>query len=106
MKLDDDQYDFSKKLRRAKVKGPEVAKALARIAAAGEKHVVLRAEDGTEVVAMSLEEYESLMETIDVLSDEETVKAIKEAEEDIRAGRLYTHEEVFGHPLPKPEELP
>ena len=105
MKLEPDQYDFSKRLKRLKVKDSVVIKALARIAEGG-KHVVLRAEDGTEVVAMSLEEYESLMETLEVLSDEETMQAIKEAEEDIKAGRLYTHEEVFGHPLPKPQDLP
>lgn len=98
MKLDPDQYDFSHRLKRVKVKDPAVAKSLAQIAK-GEKHVVLRAEDGTEVVSMSLEEYESLMETLDVLSDEETVQAIREGEEDIKAGRVYTHEEVFGHPL-------
>src|SRR3990167_4225339 len=105
MKLDPDQYDFSNKLKRVKVKDPAVIKALAHIAE-GEKRVVLRAEDGTEVVAMSLDEYESLMETLEVLSDEETMQAINEAEEDIKAGRLYTHEEVFGHPLPKPQDLP
>ena len=98
MNFDPDKYDISRKLERVKVKDPALGKALAKIAA-GEKHVVLRAEDGTEVVAMSLEEYESLMETIDVLSDGETVQAIKEGLEDIKVGRLYTHEEVFGHPL-------
>ena len=105
MKLEPDQYDFSKRLKRLNVKDSAVIKALARIAE-GEKHVVLRAEDGTEVVAMSLDEYESLMETLEVFSDEETVQAIREGEEDIKAGRLYTHEEVFGHPLPKPQDLP
>ena len=105
MKLDQDQYEFSQRLKRVKVKGPAIGKVLAGIAG-GDKPIVLRAEDGTEVVAMSLEEYESLMETIDVLSDEEMRQAIREAEEDIKAGRLYPHEQVFGHPLPKPEELP
>ena len=103
MKLSPDQYDWSKKLKRVKVKDPTVAKALARIAD-GEKHVVLRTEGGPEVVAMSLEEYESLMETIDVLSDDQLMQALKESEEDIRAGRLLTHEQVFGHPLPEPPE--
>ncbi|GEM_PF-2383021 len=98
MKLDPDQYDFSNKLKRVKVKDSVVAKAVARIAA-GEQHMVLRTEDGTEVLAMSLEEYESLMETLDVLSDEDTVKAIQKGLKDIKAGRVYTHEEVFGHPL-------
>ncbi len=98
MKLSPDQYDWSKKLKRVKVKDPAVAKALARIAG-GEAHFVLRTEGGTEVVAMSLEEYESVMETIDVLSDEETVQGLKEGLADLDAGRFVTHEQVFGHPL-------
>ena len=98
MKLDQDQYDFSQRLQRVKVAGPAAAEVLARIAGE-DKPIVLRAEDGTEVVAMSLEEYESLMETIDVLSDEETMQALNEGLEDLEAGRVYTHAEVFGHPL-------
>lgn len=96
MKQSSDEYDWSRKLKRVKLKAN--AKAVARIAG-GEEHAVFEAEDGSEVVAMSLEEYESLMETVDVLSDAETVQAIRAGLEDIKAGRVYTHEEVFGHPL-------
>ena len=102
MKLSPDQYDWSKKLKRVKLKDHANVKAIKRIAD-GEKHVVLKAEDGTEVMAMSLEEYESLMETIDVLSDDETVQAIKEGLADLDAGRFSTHEQVFGHPQRRAE---
>lgn len=98
MKLSPDQYDWSKKLKRVKVNDPAAATALAGIAA-GEKHVVLRAENGTEVVGMSLEEYESIMETLEILGDEEAVKGIREGLKDLEEGRTHTFEEVFGHPL-------
>jgi len=98
MKPSSDQYDWSKKLKRVKLKDSAVAKALARIAG-GEQHVVLRAEDGTEVVAMSLEEYEGLMETLDILSDEEEAQGLREGLNDLDEGRVHTHEEVFGHPF-------
>lgn len=98
MKLSPDQYDWSKKLKRVKVKDTAVAKALASIAN-GEKHVVLRAEDGTEVVAMSLEEYEGLMETLDILSDEEAAAGLREGLKELDEGRSHSYEEVFGHPF-------
>ena len=54
--------------------------------------------DGTpEGVLLSMEEYreyESLKETEEVLADKKLMKDIKEAEEDIAAGREYDWEEV------------
>ncbi len=47
------------------------------------------------VVIMSLDEVESLEETIDVMSDPELVESIRRGEEDIKAGRVYTLEEVI-----------
>lgn len=44
---------------------------------------------------MSIEEYESLIETIEILSDPALMKAIGKAEKDKKAGRLLTHEEVW-----------
>ena len=35
-------------------------------------------------------------ETFEILSDIELVQSLKRAEEDIKAGRLHSHEEVFG----------
>lgn len=98
MKLSPDQYDWSEKLQRVKVKDPAAGKALARIAD-GEKHVVLRTEDGTEVVAMSLEEYESIMETLDILGDEEAAAGLREGLKELDEGRSHSYEEVFGHPF-------
>lgn len=47
-----------------------------------------------EVVMMSEEGYEGLLATIETLEDPELVKAIKEGEEDIKAGRYTSWEKV------------
>jgi prevent-host-death family protein len=45
-------------------------------------------------VLMSADDYDSLIETLDILSDAETMAAIRESEADIAAGRLYSLSEV------------
>ncbi len=45
-------------------------------------------------VLLSWEYYESLLETLDILRDEEMVAAIKQSELDIAEGRTYSMEEV------------
>jgi len=47
-----------------------------------------------EAVIMSEDEYEGWMATIETLSDPELMDGIKEAEEDMKAGRYYPWEEV------------
>ncbi|MBI4397571.1 MAG: type II toxin-antitoxin system Phd/YefM family antitoxin [Candidatus Omnitrophica bacterium] len=50
---------------------------------------------------VNFKEFESLMETMDILSDPKAMKRIREAEEYIKkGGRLLTFEEVFGFPEP------
>jgi prevent-host-death family protein len=45
-------------------------------------------------VLMSADDYDSLMETLDILGDAETMAAIRESDADIAAGRLYSSAEV------------
>lgn len=45
-------------------------------------------------VLMSADEYESWKETMDILSDPELMKAIKEGEEDFKKGNYVTFEEL------------
>jgi len=45
-------------------------------------------------VLMSADDYDSLMETLDILGDAATMADIREAKDDIAAGRLYTLDEV------------
>lgn len=46
------------------------------------------------VVLMSATEYESIMETLEILSDKEALKDIQESEKDIEAGNWITLEEL------------
>lgn len=48
-----------------------------------------------EGVLLSIGEYETLIETLAILSDRELMARLDRGLEDEKAGRLYTHEEVF-----------
>jgi prevent-host-death family protein len=48
-----------------------------------------------EGVLLSIEEYESLIETLEILSDRELVASIRRGLKDEKAGRLHRYEEVF-----------
>lgn len=48
-----------------------------------------------EGVLLSVEEYETLIETLEILSDRELMASIDRGLADEKAGRLYAHDEVF-----------
>jgi len=48
-----------------------------------------------EGVLLNIEEYESLIETLEILSDRELVDSIKQGLKDVKAGRLYSQKEIF-----------
>ncbi|MFH0887174.1 MAG: hypothetical protein V1843_03300 [bacterium] len=50
----------------------------------------------TKAVILNIEDFENLLETIEVSSDKEMLQAIKEGEADIRAGRIKPFNKVFG----------
>ncbi len=49
-----------------------------------------------DVVVLSEEDYESLLETLELLSTPGVLKGVKRARQDIKKGRTYSLEEVFG----------
>ncbi len=49
-----------------------------------------------DVVLISEEDYESLLETLELLSTPGMLKSIREARQDIKAGRTKSLQEVFG----------
>lgn len=49
-----------------------------------------------KVVLMSAEEYESWVETLDIMRNPKLVKGIEEGKKDLASGRYSTYEEVFG----------
>ena len=46
------------------------------------------------VVMMSIEDYESLIETLDILEDKETMKRVRKGEDEIKAGKTRSWQEV------------
>lgn len=68
---------------------------LKKIEQGGDPLVITR--DGRAAgVLLNPDEYESLMETLEILSDKSLIKSLKKADLDFRKKRIYTHDEVFG----------
>jgi len=67
---------------------------IARNVADTGENTILTKRGKPYVVLMSAIEYESIMETLELLSDEEALKDIQESEKDIEAGRWTTLEEL------------
>ena len=51
------------------------------------------------VKTMAFEEYESWVETLELISRPETARGIREGLADLKAGRTRSFEDVFGEPL-------
>lgn len=49
-----------------------------------------------DVVVMSEEDYDSLLETLELLSTPGVLKGVRKAKQDIKKGRTYSLEDVFG----------
>lgn len=47
-------------------------------------------------VILSMEKFEGLLETLDILSDEETMKSLRKSIRQGRAGKWVSYDEVFG----------
>ena len=46
-------------------------------------------------ILINIERFEGLLETIDILSDKETMNALRRAQKQRKQGKFYTHEEVW-----------
>lgn len=58
------------------------------------EHVVVTRNGRPAAVVLSADEYEVIEETLEVLDDDEALEALRESEEDVRAGRLFSLDEV------------
>jgi len=72
---------------------PELPSVFEQIDKKWERFVVTR-HGKPAVVMMSVEDYESLMETLDILTDPKAVKNLKKGEEDLRKGRTRSWQEI------------
>ncbi len=72
---------------------PELPKVIARINGKLDRYVVTK--HGKPVVVMlSIEDYESLMETLDILADPKAMADLRKGEEDIRKGRTRSWDDI------------
>ncbi len=58
------------------------------------EHVVITRLGRPAAVLVSTEEWEALGETLEILQDEETLTALRDSEKDVKAGRLFSLDEV------------
>ena len=72
-----------------------LARLLAQVEELGEQFVITRSGRPAGVL-LSVEEYEGLLETLEILVDGKLMKKIQGGLEDIEAGRIVGHEEVWG----------
>ena len=63
--------------------------------------LIITSEGRAVARLMGESEYESLIETLEILSDKRQVASLARALKHVKEGKLYSHEEVFGHRQPK-----
>lgn len=72
---------------------PNISKVIDNIHQKFDRYIVSR-RGKPEVVMMSVEDYESILETIEIESDEELMKRLKKAEKEMVQGKGKSWEEV------------
>lgn len=65
------------------------------------ERTVITSKGKPTAVIMSYDEYEAWEETLEVLSDPEAMRAFREADEELAAGKAVSFEAVFGHKQPR-----
>jgi len=63
------------------------------------KYIITNKQGEPQAAVVAVEELESLIETLDLLTNPRAVRALKRAEKEVKLGRLFSHEEVFGRKL-------
>lgn len=58
-------------------------------------HFTITRNGRADVMLISVAEYESMQETLDILGDQETVADLRQSREDFDAGNTYTAEQVL-----------
>lgn len=58
------------------------------------EHVVITRKGRPAAVVVSTAEWEAVEETLEILQDEAALEALRESEEDVKAGRLFSLDEV------------
>lgn len=63
------------------------------------KYIITNKQGEPQAAVVAIEELESLIETLDLLTNPKAIKELKKAEKEIKLGKLFSHEEAFGRKL-------
>jgi prevent-host-death family protein len=72
---------------------PELPKVIDRIDGKLDRYIITK-RGKPVVVMLSIEDYESLMETLDILADPQTMKGLRQGEVDIATGKTRSWKEI------------
>ncbi len=72
---------------------PKLANVIEKIHDRFDRYVITR-HGKPEAVMMSVEDYESLIETLEIQSDKVLMRRLKKSDKDLKAGKGITHEEL------------
>ena len=72
---------------------PELPKVIKRIDGRLDRYVITK-RGKPVVVMLSIDDYESLMETLDILADPRAMAGLRKGEEDIRKGKTRSWQEI------------
>lgn len=70
---------------------------LIRDAERGDQVVITR-DGNPAAVLLGAQDYTALMATLEEMADPGALRALQDAQADTKAGRIYSYEDVFGHP--------
>ena len=75
---------------------PQLLSVISKVADAGEEYIVTKNGKPAAII-MNYDDWESYIETLEILSDKKAMKQIRKSEEYFKkGGKGYTVEEVFG----------
>lgn len=79
--------DYIIPISEARARLPELVKKISQMG----KHLIITRNGRAEAIMISPEE----LETLEIKADRKLLQSIMRAEEDIKAGRVYSHKDVF-----------
>ena len=81
--------DYIVSISEARARLPQLAEKVSQIG----KHCVITKNGKAKVILLSPQE----LETLEIMADRKLMRALVRAEEDIKAGKVFSHKDVFGN---------
>lgn len=62
----------------------------------GGGNIVITKNGSPAGILLNIDEYEGMLDTLEILSDPKTMKALEQSRREVDAGKVFSHEEVWG----------